>query len=141
MIKYQLKCKNCKNIFDSWFASSQEFEKLKKMKFINCSSCNSIKIEKSIMSPRISSSLNLNKEKSSSKKHEVKSKIKEFQSYIKKNFEYVGKNFTFEARSIHYGNKKFKNGIYGKASSKDIKELRDEGIETTVIPWVNDKEN
>ena len=141
MIKYQLHCISCKSVFDSWFASSKEFEKLKKMRLINCNICNSIKIEKSIMSPRISSSLNLNKEKSSSKKHEVKSKIKEFQSYIKKNFEYVGKNFTFEARSIHYGNKKFKNGIYGKASSKDIKELRDEGIETTVIPWVNDKEN
>ena len=141
MIKYQLKCKSCKNIFDSWFASSKEFEKLKKMKLINCNSCNSLKIDKSIMSPRISSSLFLNKEKSSLKRHEVKSKIKEFQNYVKKNFEYVGKNFTFEARSIHYGNKKFKNGIYGKASSKDIKELRDEGIETTVVPWVNDKEN
>ena len=56
-------------------------------------------------------------------------------------FDYVGDNFSSEARSIHYGNKKFKNGIYGKASSKDIKELRDEGIETTVIPWVNDNEN
>ena len=26
-------------------------------------------------------------------------------------------------------------------SSKDIKDLKDEGIETTLIPWVNDKEN
>ena len=32
-------------------------------------------------------------------------------------------------------------GIYGNASTKDIKELSDEGIETEKIPWVNDNEN
>ena len=141
MIKYQLKCKKCKNIFDSWFASSKEFEKLKKMNLINCSSCNSLNIDKSIMSPQISSNLKFKKEKPNTKMYEVKSKIKEFQTYIKKNFEYVGENFSYEARSIHYGNKKSKKGIYGNASSKDIKDLKDEGIETTLIPWVNDKEN
>ena len=55
MIKYQLNCKKCNNTFDSWFASSKEYEKLKKLKLITCNNCNSIKIEKSIMSPRISS--------------------------------------------------------------------------------------
>mgnify|MGYP000149106612 CR=1 FL=1 len=141
MIKYQLNCKNCKNVFDSWFGSSKEFEKLKKMNLINCNNCNSLKIEKSIMSPRILSNLNSHKAKSSAKMREIKSKIKEFQSYIKNNFEYVGENFSYEARTIHYGKKKFKKRIYGKASSKDINELKYEGIETTLIPWINDKEN
>jgi len=139
MIKYQLSCKTCKNIFDSWFASSKEFEKLKKMKLINCSSCYSLNIDKSIMSPRILS--NSNEDKSTLKSKEVKSKIKEFQSYIKENFKYVGEKFSYEARSIHYGNKKSRKGIYGSATDKDIKELKDEGIETAVIPWINDKEN
>ena len=141
MIKYKLNCKNCGNVFDSWFASSKEFEKLKKIKLINCNNCKSLNIEKSIMSPRISSNSISKKEKSHSKIHEVKSKIKEFQSYIEKNFEYVGEKFSYEARSIHYGNKKNKKGIYGNASSKDISELKEEGIETTQIPWINDKEN
>ena len=86
MIKYKLNCRNCGSVFDSWFASSKEFEKLKKMKLINCDDCKSLDIEKSIMSPRISSNSNSKKEKSPSKMYEVKSKIKEFQSYIKKNF-------------------------------------------------------
>ena len=30
MIKYRLTCKNCNISFDSWFASSREYEKLKK---------------------------------------------------------------------------------------------------------------
>tara|TARA_Y100000590_G_scaffold437966_1_gene560224 strand:+ start:1316 stop:1741 length:426 start_codon:yes stop_codon:yes gene_type:complete len=141
MIKYKLNCKNCRSVFDSWFASSKEFEKLKKMKLINCDSCKSLNIEKSIMSPSISSNSSSKKEKSSSKMHEVKSKIKEFQSYIEKNFEYVGEKFSYEARSIHYGEKKTKKAIYGNASSEDISELKEEGIETMQIPWINDKEN
>ncbi len=141
MIKYKLKCKKCNNTFDSWFASSKEFEKLKKIKLINCTNCNSLEIDKSIMSPRISSNLTLTKNNSKSKINEVKSKIFEFQKYIKKNFEYVGENFSYEARSIHYGKKKNKKGIYGKASSEDIKELKDEGIETSIVPWINEKDN
>ena len=139
MIKYQLNCKDCKNIFDSWFSSSREYEKLKKMKLINCNSCNSLNINKSIMSPRISSSSNV--ESNSRKNFEVKNKIKEFQKYIKKNFEYVGDDFSYEARSIYYGDKKRKKGIYGNASNKQIKELKEEGIETSLIPWIKDKEN
>ena len=141
MIKYKLKCKKCNNTFDSWFASSKEFEKLKKIKLINCTNFNSLEIDKSIMSPRISSNLTSTKNNSKSKINEVKSKIFEFQKYIKKNFEYVGENFSYEARSIHYGKKKNKKGIYGKASSEDIKELKDEGIETSIVPWINEKDN
>tara|TARA_B100000287_G_C20601184_1_gene768156 strand:+ start:678 stop:1103 length:426 start_codon:yes stop_codon:yes gene_type:complete len=141
MIKYQLKCKKCKNIFDSWFSSSKEFEKLKKLKLINCESCKSLQIEKSIMSPRISSKLIKNDEANLSKIREVKTKIKDFQRFIKKNFDYVGENFSYEARSIHYGNKKYKKGIYGKASVEEIHELNNEGIETAQIPWVKDNEN
>ena len=53
MIKYKLICKNCDNSFDSWFASSREYEKLKRLKHINCHNCNSLKIEKTLMSPNI----------------------------------------------------------------------------------------
>ena len=141
MIKYQLTCKKCSNVFDSWFSSSKEFEKLKKLRLVNCSKCNSLKIEKSIMAPRISSGVTSSKDTSHSKMLEVKKKLKEFQTYVKNNFDYVGENFTYEARSIHYGNKKSKKRIYGKASSKDIKELNEEGIETATIPWLNEKDN
>ena len=90
------------------------------------------------MSPRISNSLNLTTEKKTKK---IKSKINEFQSFINNNFEFVGDNFSYEARSIHYGNKKSNKGIYGNASNKDIKELKEEGIETITIPWLKNKEN
>ena len=37
--------------------------------------------------------------------------------------------------------KKEKKGIFGKATKNDIEELAEEGIETQMIPWVEDKEN
>ena len=67
--------------------------------------------------------------------------LKEYQKFVKDNFEYVGENFTYEARSIHYSKKKRKKGIYGNASIDEVKELKEEGIETEVIPWIDEKEN
>ena len=141
MIKYKLTCKDCSKLFDSWFASSKEFEKLNKLNYLNCPSCNSLNIDKSLMSPSV---LTIKKQKNildDQKYKEVRKKIKEYQKFIKNNFDYVGENFTYEARSIHYGNKKKKKGIYGDASQREIKELKEEGIETEIIPWINDNEN
>ena len=50
-------------------------------------------------------------------------------------------NFTYEARSIHYNKDNQSKGIYGNATSDEISELREEGIETEVIPWFNENEN
>ena len=141
MIKYKLICKNCNYIFDSWFASSNEFEKLKKIKLLNCNNCGSLKIEKSVMSPRVSAKIKSKNTIHSKKFYETKIKIKEFQKFIKSNFEDVGDNFSYEARSIHYGGKKSKKGIYGSATRNEIKELQEEGIETAQIPWFDDKDN
>ena len=141
MIKYKLICKNCDISFDSWFASSEEFEKLKKKNFLSCHNCNSDNIEKSLMAPKL-----MSKSKNELLDHKIidslkiNKKIKEYQKFIKNNFDYVGKNFAYEARSIHYNNKKkVGKGIFGTASSKEIKELKEEGIETEMIPWVEEK--
>tara|TARA_Y100000816_G_C26085368_1_gene572632 strand:+ start:914 stop:1327 length:414 start_codon:yes stop_codon:yes gene_type:complete len=137
MIKYRLICKNCSTSFDSWFASSLEYEKLKKRSLLNCINCNSKNIEKNLMAPKLMKN-------SKSKKSELKNinkKIKDYQKFIKDNFEYVGNNFAYEARSIHYDNKKKDKGVYGHASAQDLKELKEEGIQTEIIPWIEDKTN
>ncbi len=141
MIKYNLVCKRCNLIFDSWFSSSNEYERLKKKKLLNCHNCNSIKVQKNIMAPKlIKKNLTIKNEQNLKKLNKVKETIKDYQKFIKKNFQYVGNNFAYEARSIHYNNKKEKN-IYGTATKKDLKELSDEGIETQMIPWIEDKSN
>jgi len=142
MIKYKLVCKNCGNCFDSWFASSREYENLKKLKHVNCDNCNSLKVEKTLMTPSI---FNSKKEKpviyKNKKYTKIKNTIKEYQKFIKNNFEYVGEDFAYKARSIHYNNKKKSKGIYGNATVKEVKELKEEGIDTEVIPWVNQNDN
>ena len=56
MIKYRLKCNNCDKLFDSWFSSSSEFEKLKSKNILDCHFCNSKDIKKTLMAPNILSS-------------------------------------------------------------------------------------
>ena len=142
MIKYRLICKQCDLVFDSWFASSKEYEKLKKKKLLSCHSCESIEVDKTLMAPKlINKNSKLKFEENSEKFRNVKKKIVEYQKFIKKNLEYVGENFAFEARSIHYNDKKKEKGIYGTASKAELKELSEEGIDTQLIPWVEDKDN
>mgnify|MGYP001453327274 FL=1 len=143
MIKYNLLCKKCDLTFDSWFASSKEFDKLKKKKLINCHSCGSLKVEKNLMAPKLINKTlsDKNDNKDLLKYQKIKKKINEYQKFIKSNFDYVGENFAYEARSIHYNNKKRNKGIYGTASKKDLKELKEEGIDTQLIPWVENESN
>ena len=142
MIRYKLRCRSCDNSFDSWFASSKEYDKLRKLKHLNCHYCNSIKIEKTLMAPSIVNQKKQNISILKNKKiNKIKNKIKKYQKFIKKNFDYVGDNFSYEARSLHYNNKKKSKGIYGKATANEISELEDEGINTDVIPWFQNNEN
>jgi hypothetical protein len=94
------------------------------------------------MAPKfINSYSNKISEKKVSQLKKINKKIREYQNFIKKNFKYVGENFAYEARSIHYDEKKRTKGIYGNASKEDIKELKDEGIETKMLPWIEDEDN
>jgi len=142
MIKYKLICNECANTFDSWFSSSREYEKLKKQNYINCHICNSLNVEKTLMSPSVlKSQKNYKIEIKKDKYKKIKKTIDEYQKFITKNFEYVGENFAYKARSIHYKDKKQTKGIYGSASKEEIQELSEEGIEAEIIPWLKDKNN
>ncbi len=142
MIKYKLICKSCNLKFDSWFASSSEYEKLKKKNFLNCHNCNSYKVEKTLMAPQlINKNLRSAEKKDIEKHNKVKKTIKSYQKFIKENLKYVGDNFAYEARSIHYNGKKISKGIYGSASKEDLKELKEEGINAQMIPWIDDIDN
>ncbi len=142
MIKYKLACSDCETSFDSWFASSKEFEKLKKKHLLVCIVCNSLKVDKTLMAPRVmNNKKDLKNNFQLDKYKNVKKTIKNYQKFIKENFKFVGENFAYEARSIHYDSKKKSKGIYGNASKEDLKELKEEGIDTQMIPWMEDKDN
>ena len=142
MIKYKLICKNCDLKFNSWFASSSEYERLKNKKLLSCHKCNSVKVQKTVMAPQlINSKSKLDEKLNLEKYNTVKKTIIGYQKFIKENFKYVGDNFAYEARSIHYNGKKKSKGIYGSASRQDLKELKEEGIYAHVFPWIDESEN
>ena len=141
MIKYLLKCKDCEQEFESWFGTSDEYDRLLKLKLLNCQSCDSINVEKSLMSPNLLNTKKKENLKELKKYKEVRKKLSDYKKFIKDNFDYVGDDFAFKARSLHYNNKKNKKGIYGTATNKQIKELDEEGIDTQIFPWVENKNN
>ncbi len=142
MIKYNLICKKCNFNFDSWFATSKEYDKLKRKELLNCHSCGSLRVEKNLMAPKLlNKNYNQKNEEELKKYKKIKKKISEYQKFIKNNFNYVGENFAYEARSIHYNEKKKNKGIYGTASKKDLQELKEEGIDAQLIPWVDENNN
>ena len=66
------------------------------------------------------------------------------EAHIKKivedNFDYVGENFTEEAKKIKYGETKDRP-IYGEATIEETKELIEEEINITPLPFQSNKKN
>ncbi len=140
MIKYNLKCKN-RHEFEGWFSDSKEFEKLKSEKIIEFSFCGTKVIEKSIMSPNVlSAEEKENRVKSSKNLKKIKEDLLKMRNFVEKNIEYVGKDFPREVRNIYYDKRKNKN-IYGNATEEETEELKEEGIELTTIPWIDNKKD
>ena len=136
MIKYLLKCNN-DHEFESWFSSSEEFEKLNKKKLLECIYCSSKKIEKSIMAPMISNSKNKDTKADILDKslNKERNELLNLRNYIENNFEYVGKDFYKKVKEIYY-DKKNKRAIYGTTTNEEREELAEEGIDLISIPWV-----
>ncbi len=121
MIKYSLKCNNCSIEFESWFGSSKEFDRLKKMNLLNCEMCGSLKVQKSLMSPNLSNTKKKSSEKNNLKFKEVKRKIKDYQKFIKKNELAKLRNVRFfKSSKIINGTKliKYKKKIFRKEQSQ-----------------------
>ena len=136
MIKYILKCQNSYE-FESWFSSSEEFDKLNKKKLLECIYCSSKNIDKSIMAPMVTNSKNkdLQFDIINNDLNYKKNKLLQIRKYIEKNFDYVGKDFSKKVREVYY-DKKNKKAIYGTATIEEKKELAEEGIDLYSIPWI-----
>ncbi len=156
MIKYKLKCgsKICSDEkeFDGWFQSIEVYEKQKLQRLINCPICGSDKVEKLLTAP----SLKTNKIKTadikdeqfkSSKNNEtflgnlnsdnISTLLRTLKKEVQKNSTFVGNEFVSKVRSMKEGKIKEKP-IHGHGTNKEIKELRDEGIDVINIPWISE---
>ena len=135
MIVFNLRCKSCSYKFEAWFSSSEEYTKQLKKKLVLCPSCNSSSVTKSLMTPRVSKKSNA---KISKQKKTMINSINKYKEIIEKNFDYVGDNFTEEAKKIKYGEID-ERPIYGEANLEQTKELIEEEISFTPLPWAPTK--
>lgn len=134
MIKYELKCRK-DHVFEAWFYDSATYDKQAAGGRIVCPVCNSRKITKAPMAPRIARSKS---ERAADEAKQVAVAMKalgELRDHVEKNADYVGDQFAEEARKIHYGETDKRN-IYGEASKEEAKELVEEGIDVAMIPWL-----
>lgn len=142
MIKYRLHCPT-PHEFEAWFTTINSFEDQIKLGHLSCPFCGSSKISKAIMAPAIKKGRR-NKEpktiplveekKTENKKTEnIVELVRKLHSELKKNAEYVGANFPEEARKIHY-EETCQRGIYGEATSEEVSELNEEGIQVFMLP-------
>ena len=137
MIVLNLKCENCNNEFEGWFASSKSCDQQIQKGFVECTRCFSQEVTKGLSKPNVAVKKGSVKSEEKVLK-ELKSKITEVKRFIEKNCDYVGDQFSYEARRIHYDKTK-KKAVYGTASKEEVKELSDEGIEVASIPWIEEE--
>ncbi len=137
MILFDLCCEN-DHVFEAWFASSSQYEDQKKKKLINCPICNSNKIKKALMAPKLKGSKKNGKTISQDvlNDNSVIKKFKKFKKFVEENTVDVGKDFTEEARKIHYGETERKS-IRGETTKEQAEELLDEGIPIARLPWTS----
>ncbi len=138
MIKYNLICSHGHD-FDIWFSKSADYDVQAPKGLINCPYCGDSRVEKAIMAPNISTSRK--KEKMALQSQDMAGKAmatvdraaQKLRDEIERNCEDVGDKFADEARAIHYGESE-QRAIYGKATAKDARDLREEGIEAVALP-------
>ncbi len=161
MIRYALACDKG-HTFESWFQSSAAYDRQIKRALVTCPVCNSAKVEKTIMAPRVAAARERGEapplpapERPSSapasetpapvamvspQEHEFRKKLKELRDHLTSNADYVGQKFPEEARKMHYGEIEHRS-IYGEASPDQAKELHEEGIDFHPLPVLPDERN
>ena len=150
MIRYTLICDNAHE-FESWFASSAGFEDQAKRGFVTCPACDSGKVGRAIMAPRVARTDLGPKPPEplaqsaapapapapvalmSEKEQAFREMVTALHRHVSENAEHVGKRFADEALKIHHGETK-ERAIYGEATPDDARMLHEEGVEFLPLP-------
>ncbi|EFI53183.1 DUF1178 family protein [Afipia sp. 1NLS2] len=156
MIRYALRCE-CGHTFESWFQSSSAYETQHRRHLVTCPACESAKVEKAIMAPRLASKgtkaapapepaatpdtpAATSPLAMAPEVQELVTKLRELREHVEKNAENVGRRFPNEARKIHYGDSEHR-AIYGQATAEETRSLLDEGVEVMPLPLLPDERN
>ncbi len=157
MIVFDLKCPR-EHVFEAWFADSAACESQIAGGEVACPICGDRKVEKAPMAPNIPAGTGRGRgggrgasgvpaktsnappamaadAPSPAEVGEAIKTLRKMRDVVEKNFDNVGEDFAEEARKIHHGETEKRN-IYGDTSKSEARELREEGIEISQMPWL-----
>jgi hypothetical protein len=134
MIRFGLICEK-EHEFEAWFRSGEDFEAQKSRHLVTCPDCGSHEVAKALMAPAVSTSrkktqiaLAMNEEQK-----RALAQMKVLSEKVRENADYVGDKFAEEARKIHFGEVEAR-GIYGEATSDEVRGLAEDGVDFMPLP-------
>ncbi len=125
MIRYTLRCDQG-HTFDSWFQSSEAYDRLDGLGRLSCAVCGGDRIAKAVMAPRIAAP------EHAGPAPEVAARIAALKARVAA-AEDVGENFAREARAIHEGRSPDRP-IVGAASLGEARALVEDDIPVSPVP-------
>lgn len=141
MIRFSLSCDN-DHAFDGWFRNGDDFDRQKRRGLVSCPVCQSVKVEKALMAPAVSTGRKKDRIALAMGEEQRKAlaQLKAMAEEAKKNADYVGDKFAEEARRIHFGETE-PRGIYGEATADEARGLIEDGVEFVPLPSFPDDQN
>ncbi len=141
MIRFSLICER-EHEFEGWFRSNDDFETQKKRGFVDCPTCGSRKVDKALMAPAISTGAKQEKIALAmgEAQRQALAQLRALSRKIRENADYVGDRFAEEARKIHFGESEAR-GIYGEATSEEVRGLIEDGVDFMPIPMLPEDRN
>lgn len=131
MIRYTLKCADGHS-FESWFATSEAYDKLASAGMVACSLCGSTQVEKTLMAPSVRQS---DAPAKPTRAAQMEATLAEMRKEVEANSNYVGTEFAKEARAMHDG-KAPERAIHGEAKPEEARKLLEDGVPVIPLPFL-----
>ncbi len=125
MIVFDLRCQDSGDVFEAWFQSSADFEEQKARGLVQCPACQSARIEKAPMAPRVPA-------KSAGHESPLQ-RLAAVQAAALKDSEWVGDRFVEEARAMHVGDCAARP-VHGNATAAEARALIHDGVPVAPLP-------
>lgn len=143
MIQFSLRCSN-DHRFDSWFQSSDAYDKLERAGMVTCVICGVTSVSKAVMAPRVRPARDAapvpvpaapTVPAGAAPATPAAQALAALKNHIETHSDYVGQDFAREARAIHDGTAPDR-AIYGEARTEDARRLIEDGVPIAPLPFI-----
>lgn len=143
MIQFSLKCSN-DHRFDSWFQSSEAYDKLARAGMISCTICGATSVDKAVMAPRVRPARDAAPAAQpdqprptplATQATTAEQALAALRHHIETHSDYVGQDFAREARAIHDGEAPDR-AIFGEARPEEARRLIEDGVPIAPLPFM-----